>query len=50
MKEEGKSYYDAPAITVVEVKIEGIVCQSPYGIESTRDGYGNVIEDSWGGA
>ena len=29
MKEEGKSYYEAPAITVVEVKIEGVVCQSP---------------------
>ena len=29
MKEEGKSYYEAPAITVVEVKIEGVVCHSP---------------------
>ena len=28
MKEEGKTYYEAPAITVVEVKIEGVVCQS----------------------
>ena len=28
MKKEGKSYYEAPAITVVEVKIEGMVCQS----------------------
>ena len=28
MKEEGKSYYEAPAITVVEVKIVGVVCQS----------------------
>ena len=29
MKEEGKTNYVAPAITVVEVKIEGVVCQSP---------------------
>ena len=50
MKEEGKTNYEAPATTVVEVKIEGVVCQSPDGIEATRDGYGNVIEDSWGGA
>ena len=50
MKEEGKSYYEAPAITVVKVKIEGVVCQSLDGIEATRDGYGIVIEDSWGGA
>ena len=50
MKEEGKSYYEAPAITVVKVKIEGVVCQSLDGIEAARDGYGNVIEDSWGGA
>ena len=50
MKEEGKSYYEAPATTVVEVKIEGVVCQSLDGIEATRDGYGIVIEDSWGGA
>jgi hypothetical protein len=28
MKEEGKSYYEAPATTVVEVKIVGVVCQS----------------------
>lgn len=29
MKEEGKICYVAPAITVVEVKIEGVVCLSP---------------------
>ena len=28
MKEEGKSYYEAPATTVVEVKTEGVICQS----------------------
>ena len=28
MKEEGKTFYEAPAITVVEVKIEGVVCNT----------------------
>ena len=40
MKEEGKTYYEAPAITVVEVKIEGVVCQSlPEGTLSTPNDY-----------
>lgn len=47
MKEEGKTYYEAPATTVVEVKIEGVVCQSSDGIESTRGGYGTAQEDTW---
>ncbi len=47
MKEEGKSYYEAPAITVVKVKIEGVVCQSLDGIESIRDGYGPAQEVIW---
>ena len=47
MKGEGKSYYEAPASTVVEVKIEGVVCQSLDGIESTRDGYGTAQEVTW---
>ena len=50
MKEEGKISYETPATTVVDVKIEGVVCQSPDGIEATRGGYGEAIEDSWGGA
>lgn len=29
MKEEGKICYVAPAITVVELKMIGVVCQSP---------------------
>ena len=37
MKEEGKSYYEAPAITVVEVKIEGVVCHSPVNGGTTND-------------
>lgn len=47
MKEEGKSYYEAPAITVVKVKIEGVVCQSLDGIESIREDYGTALEVTW---
>ena len=47
MKEEGKSYYEAPATTVVKVKIEGVVCQSLDGIESIREGYGPAQEVIW---
>lgn len=47
MKEEGKSYYEAPATTVVAVKTGGVVCQSLDGIESAREGYGTVLEDTW---
>ena len=32
MKEEGKTFYEAPAITVVEVKIEGVVCTTDSGL------------------
>ena len=28
MKEEGKNFYETPSITVVEVNVEGVVCQS----------------------
>ena len=28
MKEERKAYYAPPTITVVEVRMEGVVCQS----------------------
>ena len=41
MKEEGKSYYEAPAITVVEVKIEGVVCHSPVNGGNSIDNWGN---------
>lgn len=41
MKEEGKSYYEAPAITVVEVIIEGVVCQSPVNGGNSIDNWGN---------
>lgn len=41
MKEEEKSYYEAPAITVVEVKIEGVVCQSSVNGGNSIDNWGN---------
>ncbi|MBQ8711900.1 MAG: hypothetical protein IJ551_03630 [Prevotella sp.] len=53
MKEEGKSYYEAPATTVVEVKMESsLLGASPLdeSLDATRNGYGDAIEDSWGGA
>ncbi len=28
MKEEGKTYYEAPATTIVDVKIEGVIATS----------------------
>ena len=37
MKEEGKILYEAPVVTVVEVKTEGIVCQSPTGLNDPDD-------------
>lgn len=39
--------YEAPAITVVEVKIEGVICQSIEGMGGSRKGYGEAIEDEW---
>ena len=45
-----KELYLSPEVKTVEVKIVGVVCQSLDGIESAREGYGIVIEDSWGGA
>lgn len=39
--------YVAPTATVVEVRSEGIICQSPGGVGGTRNGYGDAIEDLW---
>ena len=53
MKEEGKIYYEAPATTVVEVKMESSLLDASLldaSLDATRGGYGEVIEDSWGGA
>lgn len=41
MKEAGKICYEAPAITVVEVKTEGVVCQSPVKGGNSIDDWGN---------
>ena len=41
MQEEGKTNYEAPTITVVEVKIEGVVCNSPVNGGNSIDGWGN---------
>ena len=41
MKEERKNFYEAPEITVVEVKIEGFVCQSPVNGGNSIDGWGD---------
>lgn len=47
METKHKELYDAPSMLVFEVKIEGVVCQSQDGIESTRKGYGTALEDTW---
>ena len=42
MKEEGKANYDTPTITVVEVKIEGGICnQSPINGGNSINGWGD---------
>ena len=48
MKEEGKAYYEAPTITVVEVKIKGVVCQSPVNGGNSIDNWknGDTIDDT----
>ena len=48
MKEEGKILYEAPVVTVVEVKTEAFVCQSPLQNGNSIDGWGNggTIDDT----
>jgi|GEM_PF-4952336 len=50
MKNSHKESYDSPSCEVLEVKTGGVICGSPepVGVNSTRSGYGEVIEDSWG--
>ncbi len=48
MTVEGMIYYETPAATVVEVKTEGVVCQSPFkGGNSINDweNGGTTLED-----
>lgn len=44
--ESAKRAYEAPEITIVDVKFEGIICESG-GVGGTRNGYGDAIEDEW---
>lgn len=48
MTVEGMIYYETPAATVVEVKTEGVVCQSPVqggnSIDDWENG-GTTLED-----
>lgn len=39
--------YEAPAVTVVDVTFEGVICQSIEGMGGSRKGYGEAIEDEW---
>ena len=41
MKVEGMIYYETPAATVVEVKTEGVVCQSPVKGGNSINDWGN---------
>lgn len=45
MKEEGKYPYETPAITVVEVKSEGVICGSESGSETLQNYYWNTPEN-----
>ena len=47
MKVEGMIYYETPAATVVEVKTEGVVCQSPVKGGNSINDWGNGGND-WG--
>ena len=43
-----KEMYCCPEARVFEVKTEGVICLSPgNGIASTREGYGEAIEENW---
>ena len=40
-----KGFYEAPAVMVVEVKVEGVVCLSSWGDNPTEDfGFGDLDE------
>ena len=46
MEMMGKEYV-APAVRVRELDIERCVCQSAGGVEGTRNGYGDALEEVW---
>ncbi len=42
MKREDKTFYEAPSITIVEVKLEGVICQSVLdGLDNPADYFDN---------
>lgn len=43
MEENRKCFYEVPSTTVLVVKIEGVVCDSPYGTQDYN--YGGLDED-----
>ncbi len=47
METKHKELYDAPSMLVFELKIEGVVCQSQDGIESTRKGCGTALDGGY---
>ena len=47
METQSKKPYENPKTVVYEVKPEGIICQSPLGIQSMRSSYGEAQEDEW---
>ena len=44
METKNRARYEAPTTEVLEVKFEGIICQS---VRSMRSGYGTAQEDQW---
>ena len=42
MDTKDNGIYEAPVVTVLEVRQEGVIC-----ISGTRQGYGEAIEDEW---
>ena len=42
-----KELYETPSTIVVDVKMEGVICQSTDGIEASRSGYGTANEEDW---
>ena len=41
MKEEGKILYEAPSTTILEVRQEGVICNSPLQGGNSIDGWGD---------
>lgn len=44
MEETSKVVYMAPTAYAVEIKFEGIICQSPDGPKADQENYGDVEE------